>query len=178
MSIVTRLRQLAVSTDGSSMVEFALVAAFLILPLTVGVYVFATAIYDQLQVGNAARAGAQYVNVNGYSSTYNTSSLACSNNNFTCAVHAATPLGTNVSVSVAGPYCGCQNGNTYTAAAFSPPCNVCTASSTSNCCPTGQTAVTLAQVNASYTYYPIFNFLGFGPSSGFSMSAASTALIY
>src|SRR5579863_5605623 len=149
MTIVARLRQLAGATSGASMVEFALVAAFLILPLTLGVYVFATTAYNQLQVGNAARAGAQYVNVNGYSSTDNTSSLTCSNNNFTCAIHAATPLGSNVTVRVSSPYCGCQSGSTFSPASFSPPCNVCNASGSTNCCPTGQTAVTLAQVNAS-----------------------------
>lgn len=169
--------KLLAATGGAAAVEFALVAAVLIVPLTIGVYDFGTALYYQMQVGNAARAGAQYINVNGYSASDKTSQQ-CSNSNFTCAIEAATPLGTNVTVSVASPYCGCQNGSTFTAAGFSPPCDVCTASLTSNCCPTGQTAVTLAEVNASYTYYPIFSYLGFGPANGFNMTAATTALLY
>jgi hypothetical protein len=36
----------------------------------------------------------------------------------------------------------------------------------------------MAQVNATYNYKPIFNYLGFGPSNGFNLSAQATALIY
>jgi Flp pilus assembly protein TadG len=178
MTAIARLRQLVAATSGVSTIEFALVSTFLVMPLVVGAYDFGTALYDQLQVGNAARAGAQYLNVHGYSSADNSSSHTCSSNNFTCAVQAATPLGSNVAVSVAAPYCGCQNGTTFAAQAFSPPCNVCTASLTSNCCPSGQTAVTLAQVNASYTYNPIFTYLGFGPANGFALTGSATTLLY
>jgi len=172
----------ATATGGASAIEFALVAAFLMLPLTVGVYDFGTALYRWLQVGNAARAGAQYVNVNGYSSTYTTSGNTCTGSSttqsFSCAMKAATPLGSNVTVSVGSAYCGCQNGTTYTAETFSPPCNTCGSTYTSQCCPTGQTPVTLAQVTASYNYKPLFNYLGFGPANGFHLSANSVALIY
>ena len=180
MITTARLCRLGAATDGASAIEFALVAAFLILPLTLGVYDFGTALYTWMEVGNAARAGAQYVNVNGYSSTYTTSGNSCgtSTNTFTCAVNSATSLGTNVTVSVGNAYCGCQNGTTYNTETFSPPCNLCNANHTSNCCPTGQTPVTLAQVNASYTYAPIFSYLGFGPSNGFSLTAQATALVY
>ncbi len=174
------LRRLAAATGGASAVEFALVAAFLILPLTIGVYDFGTALYYWLQVGNAARAGAQYVNVNGYSSSYTTSGNTCvsGTTTFSCAINTATPLGSNVLVSVASAYCGCQSGTTYNAKTFSPPCNTCNATYTSNCCPSGQTPVTMAQVNATYTYKPIFSYFGFGPSSGFPLSAQATALLY
>jgi len=174
---MTRLRRLAAATDGASAIEFGLIAAFLILPLTVGIYDFGTALYRWMQVGNAARTGAEYINVNGYSTSYSTSN-SCSGSNFTCAVQAATNLGSNVSVSVGSPYCGCQSGTTYNAKTFSPPCNSCNANYTTNCCPAGQTPVTLAQVNASYTYTPIFSYLGFGPSSGFNLTAQATALLY
>src|SRR6266851_2928209 len=168
MSPMARLARLAAATGGASAIEFSLVAAFLILPLVLGVYDF----------GTAARAGAQFINVNGYSSTYNTSTLSCSSNNFTCAVQAATSLGSNVTVSVASAYCGCQSGSTYNAKTFSPPCNTCNATYTANCCPAGQTPVTMAQVNASYNYAPIFSYFGFGPSSGFGLTASATALVY
>lgn len=178
MAAFRRLRQLLAATGGASTIEFAIVGTFLIVPLVLGTYDFGTALYDKLQVGNAARAGAQYLNVHGYSSADSTVTLACQGANFTCAVQSATPLGNNVSVSVSSPYCGCQTGASYTAATFSPPCNVCAASGGSNCCPNGQTAVTLAKVNASYTYHPIFSYLGFGPSNGFGLSGSATALIY
>jgi hypothetical protein len=152
------------------------------IPLILGVYDFGTALWSWMQVGNAARAGAQFVNVNGYSSQYRTSGNSCPStptNTFTCAVQGATSLGTNVSVSVdpSGAYCGCQNGVTYTAQAYPPPCNSYSATNP-NTCPAGQTAVTMAQVTATYNYKPIFNYLGFGPSSGFNLSAQATALVY
>lgn len=177
MTRVFRFPSIVGAMGGASTIEFALVAAFLILPLTLGVYDFGTALYRWMEVGNAARAGAEYINVNGYSSSYNTTT-SCSSNNFTCAVQAATGLGTNVTVSVGAPYCGCESGSTYNGAAFAPPCNSCGGSYTTNCCPSGQTPVTLAQVNASYSYKPIFSYFGFGPSSGIPLSAQATALLY
>jgi Flp pilus assembly protein TadG len=181
MFSLARWCRLATATRGASSIEFALVTAILMLPLTVGVYDFGTALYNWMQVGNAARAGAQYINVNGYSSAYTTTGNTCpvsTANTFTCAVQGATSLGSNVAVSVAPSVCGCQNGTTYTAQTYAPPCNVCGSFVTTNCCPAGQTAVTLATVTASYNYKPIFNYLGFGPSNGFNLSAQATALIY
>jgi Flp pilus assembly protein TadG len=181
MITIARLHRLVAAAGGTSTIEFALVAAFLILPLTLGVYDFGTALYTWMKVGNAARAGAQYANVNGYSSAYTTSGNSCGtppSNTFTCAVQSATSLGTNVTVSAGNAYCGCQSGSTYNAQTFSPPCNVCNANYTSNCCPAGQTPVTLGQVNASYTYTPIFSYLGFGPSNGFNRRAQATVLVH
>src|SRR5579864_4888308 len=134
---LARPSRLAVANGGASSIEFALVAAFLMIPLVLGVYDFGTALWSWMQVGNAARAGAQFINVNGYSSQYHTSGNSCPStptNTFTCAVQGATNLGTNVSVSVGGSYCGCQNGTTYTAQAYAPPCNVCGSFVTTNCC--------------------------------------------
>jgi Flp pilus assembly protein TadG len=182
MMRLARSCRVADSIGGASSIEFALVAAFLMIPLVLGVYDFGTALWSWMQVGNAARAGAQFINVNGYSSctntavcgsnAYTTSSNSCPStptNTFTCAVQGATSLGTNVSVSVGSAYCGCQLGTTYTPQASSPPCSVCSG---------GATPVTLAEVTATYNYKPIFNYLGFGPSSGFNLSAQATALIY
>src|ERR1700684_46380 len=94
-----RFSRFTAGTGGASTIEFALVATFFVLPLTLGVYDFGTALWSWMQVGNAARAGAQFVNVNGYSSTYTTSGNSCPStptNTFTCAVQGATSLGTNV----------------------------------------------------------------------------------
>jgi Flp pilus assembly pilin Flp len=200
-----RFRRIANDKNGASAIEFALVAAFLMLPLTIGVYDFGTALYDWLQVGNAARAGAQYINVNGYSScinanpqtaqvnpgcgssAYTTAANPCPNppiNSFSCAVQSATSLGNSITVTVSPAYCGCQNGTTFTSkqGVFNPPCNACGGSYTTGCCkqsnPNEGTPVTLAQVNASYTYFPIFTYLGLGPSNGISIGASATALLY
>src|SRR5882762_7253737 len=119
---MARLLRLAGATGGASSIEFALVATVLLLPLTLGLYDFGTALWSWMQVGNAARAGAQFINVNGYSSTYTTSGNSCPaapfNTTFTCAVQGATSLGTSVSVSVGTSYCGCQNGTAYVAQTF------------------------------------------------------------
>jgi Flp pilus assembly protein TadG len=179
MRLPACFRRLGAATGGASAIEFALVAAFLILPLTIGIYDFGTALYRWMEVGNAARAGAQYINVNGYSSTYSSSSTCTAGtNSFSCAIQASTSLGSNVTVSVGTSYCGCQSGTTYNAKTFSPPCQSCSATYTTNCCPAGQTPVTMAQVNASYNYAPIFSYFGFGPSSGFPLTAQATALVY
>jgi Flp pilus assembly protein TadG len=173
MTRMACLSRLTAATGGASAIEFALVATFLVLPLTIGLYDFGTAVYRWMEVGNAARAGAQYVNVNGYSSAYTTSGNSCPatpTTTFTCAINAATNLGATVTVAVANPYCGCQNGANFTLQASLPPCN-------SNICASG-TAVTLAQVNATYSYTPIFNYIGFGPANGFNLTAQSTALLY
>jgi len=175
------LSRLAAAVGGASAIEFALVSAFLIAPLTLGLYDVATALYRWMEVGNAARAGAQFINVNGYQSTYSTSGQTCSNASsltFTCAVQHSTSLGTNVSASVGAAYCGCQNGTTFNVEGYAPPCNSCSDTYLTNCCPAGQTPVTMAKVEASYDYKPIFNYLGFGPSNGFNLTAQSTALIY
>jgi Flp pilus assembly pilin Flp len=168
---LARFSRLGAGTGGASSIEFALVAAFLMIPLVLGVYDFGTALWSWMQVGNAARAGAQFINVNGYSSQYSTSGNSCPStptNTFTCAVQGATSLGTNVSVSVGSSYCGRQSGAGNLSNVQAPPCSVCAAG----------TPVTLAQVTATYNYKPIFNYLGFGPSSGFNLSAQATALIY
>ena len=187
---MARLSRLAAATGGVSSVEFALVATFLLIPLTLGLYDFGTALYSWMEVGNAARAGAQYVNINGYSGTYRTSGNTCPSTpvntppatGFTCATQTATNLGSAVSVSVGNPYCGCQNGTAYNAGAFTqsfpPPCNVCTPSDPTNCCPAGQTPLTLVEVTATYNYVPLFNYLVFNAAAGFNLSAQSTALIY
>jgi Flp pilus assembly pilin Flp len=179
--MIRMARLFRLATSGASSIEFALIAAFLMIPLVLGVYDFGTALWSFMQVGNAARSGAQFINVNGYSSSYTTSGNSCPStptNTFTCAVQGATSLGSNVVVSVGNSYCGCQNGTTYNAQAYSPPCNSYSAANPTTTCPSGQTAVTLAQVTATYNYKPIFNYLGFGPSSGFNLSAEATALLY
>src|ERR1700730_8637346 len=107
---LARFSRVGAGTGGASSIEFALVAAFLMIPLVLGVYDFGPALWSWLQTGNAPRAGAQVINSNGHSSTYTPSGNSCPvipTNSFTCAVQGATSLGTNVSVSAGNSYCGC-----------------------------------------------------------------------
>jgi Flp pilus assembly protein TadG len=175
--VTARLSRFAAATGGASMVEFGLVAAFLILPLTVGLYDFATGMYRWMEVGNAARAGAAYANSHVYSTSYTTVGHTCTPStdggtagDFTCAVQGATNLGAAVTVSAGAAFCGCQSGNTYTTQSITPPC--------SSCPNGGTTPVTLGKVTASYRYLPIFNYLGFGPQNGFNISSETTVLTF
>ena len=194
--VVARLSALRAATGGVSMVEFGIVAAVLILPLTIGLYDFATGLYTWMEVGNAARAGAEYANVNGYnggngSGGFDTSANPCvsgaaqgSASGFTCAVQGATNLGTSVTVKSSSTSCGCQNGASYnllfTCTAGQPcaTCDPCGSTSSTNCCPTGQTPVTTGTITATYSYKPIFNYLGLGPSNGITLTATSTTLVF
>lgn len=182
--MMARLSALAAATGGVSAIEFALIAAFLILPLTIGVYDFSTAMYRWMEVGNAARAGAEYANSHGFSSAYSTTGKTCTGGStddpFTCAIQATTnlpvtganPLIVQVDPNLnPNPYCGCQFGSTFNAQQCSPL-------SANGGCPAGQTPVTMGQFTAAYTYKPIFDYLGIGPSNGFNLSAQATALIY
>jgi len=189
------LTALAAATGGVIAVEFGLIAAFLILPLTVGLYDFATGLYTWMEVGNAARAGAEYVNVNGYSYSptgsggYDTSANACASGatqgsaaGFTCAVQGATNLGTAVTVKAGPTSCGCQFGTSYNLLFTCVPgqtcaaCNSCGASYSTNCCPAGQTPVTTGTITATYNFQPLFNYLGLGPTKGYPISATSTVM--
>ena len=75
--MIRMARLFRLATSGASSIEFALIAAFLMIPLVLGVYDFGTALWSFMQVGNAARSGAQFINVNGYSSSYTTSGNSC-----------------------------------------------------------------------------------------------------
>ena len=175
MKLLSCLRRLTAATGGASAVEFALVMTFMGLPLTIGAYDFGTALYAWMQVGAEARAGAQYVGQkqSPHSCTVSPSNDGCSNSGFTSAIQAATGLGSKITVTVGAPYCGCQNGSTFT----SQSCTGFSASSSSTFCATG-TPVELAQITATYTYAPVFSYLGIGPSNGFNIAASSTALLF
>ena len=66
--------------DGVSVVEFAFVAAFLMIPLVIGAADFGTALFQWMQVGNAARAGAEYAT---YFGSFNQASIVTAVTNAT-----------------------------------------------------------------------------------------------
>lgn len=62
-----RAREVGTDRSGTAAVEFGLVAPILVL-LLVGMCDFGMAIWEQMEVGNAARAGAAYASVHGWNS--------------------------------------------------------------------------------------------------------------
>ena len=71
---------LCAAEDGVSAVEFAFVAAFLMIPLVIGSADFGTALFQWMQVGNAARVGAEYAT---YVGNFNQASIVTAVTNAT-----------------------------------------------------------------------------------------------
>lgn len=103
--------RLAAATDGVSTIEFALIASMLA-TLAVGLLDLGMGLWQQMEVGNAARAGAEYAAVHGW---------GVDGSAIQTAATSATSLG---SVSATpSQVCGCPNatsGVTWTGQ--SPPC--------------------------------------------------------
>lgn len=131
----------AEGTAGASLIEFALVAPILIVIFTATVE-FGLYLYRQMEVQNAAQAGAVYAGVcaasapDGKSCSYS-SSLVSS------AMTTATTLG--VTTAYNSPTCYCPNGTgTLTLCTGTPP--ACTGSVTPGY---------YVQVSATATYSPV-----------------------
>ncbi|HYM04782.1 MAG TPA: TadE/TadG family type IV pilus assembly protein [Stellaceae bacterium] len=124
--------------QGSSAVEFALVLPILIATLT-AVVDLGMGFYEQMQVRNAAQAGASYATLHGFQAT------AIQN-----AVTSAVPLPGVTALPAPTQSCGCATGTGIGAAA----CN--------STCPNGQTAGTYVSVSAQVTFRPFlpYPFLG------------------
>ena len=60
MRIVRLLRRLAAAREGAGSVEFAAIMAFFLLPLVIMVIDLGEGMYKLMEVGNSARAGAEY----------------------------------------------------------------------------------------------------------------------
>ncbi len=122
---------------GVSAIEFAVVGGALSL-LLLGVLDFGRAYWEKLQVGDAAQAGAEYAQRNGYSST-----------NIQNAVTNATTLAGIQASPAPSQFCGCPNASSGV-----------TSSSCSATCSDGTTAGTYVTVNANVSYSTIFAWPG------------------
>lgn len=91
------LRQLIAADDGMSLIEFAFVVPILSI-LIIGILDFGMGLWHQMQVGNAARAGAQYVTLHGWDST-----------KITNAVQNATSLSGVSATPAPAQVCGCAS---------------------------------------------------------------------
>jgi len=145
------LRALFRATGGAAAFEFGLLA-----PMLVAIFVpmidLGLGFYQQMQVQDAAQAGAQYAMAHGFNSG------AISN-----AVTAATPLASITALPAPSKSCGCPSG---------------TSIETANCganCDNGQAASTYVTVSAQATYTPIIPYPGIG--STITLSAQSSARI-
>ena len=123
--------------DGGSAVEFAVVGGVLSL-LLLGILDFGRAYWEQIQVGDAARAGADYAEKNGYDST-----------KIQSAVTNATTLSGVQASPAPSKFCGCPNITTGVRSGS------CTAT-----CSDGSTAGTYVTVNAQVSYTTMFSWPG------------------
>lgn len=135
---------------GNAAIEFALLAAPLIL-MMVGTVDYGFGIYRQMEVQNAAQAGAEYALKYGFNTT-----------GITSAVTSATAYSISASPAPVQS-CGCPSGTTISPAA-------CGSS-----CASGATAGVYVTVAAQATYTTIIPYPGI-PNS-YTLAAASTVRI-
>jgi Flp pilus assembly protein TadG len=148
--VLARLAGLLGARDGSAAVEFSIAAPVLTIILVPMVDI-GMAVYQQMQVQDAAQAGAQYAMAHGW----NSSSIQS-------AVTSATAL--SVSASPApSKSCGCPDGSSVTAATCGSNCS------------DGRPAGSYVTVNAQATYTPLFSYPVMG--SSVTLSAQATARI-
>ena len=125
--------------DGLGAIEFGFIAPVLLLML-LGVLDFGMAFWQQMEISNAADAGAQW----GMTNDYNEASIR------TVAQAATNLTGTTITPS---PECGCVNSSTNRISTGYGTAPSCTA------CPTGSVSGTASNyilVNAKVCYTPLF----------------------
>ena len=147
---IRRLAAFVVAGDANAAVEFSLAAPVLAI-IFVPLIDIGMAVYQQMQVQDAAQAGAQYAMAHGWNSS------AIQN-----AVTSATALSVTASPAPSKS-CGCPDGSSVSAAACG------------STCPDGQTAGTYVTVGAQATYVPLLPYPTMG--SSVTLSAQATARI-
>ena len=146
----TRLAALLGARDGNAAIEFSIAAPVLVI-IFVPMIDIGMMVYQQMQVQDAAQAGAQYAMAHGW----NSSSVQS-------AVTSATPL--SVSASPApSKSCGCPDGSSVSAASCGSNCS------------DGRPAGSYVTVSAQATYTPLIPYPVMG--SSVTLSAQATARI-
>ena len=136
--------------DGSAAVEFSIAAPVLAI-IFVPLIDIGMAVYQQMQVQDAAQAGAQYAMRHGWNSS---------------AIESAVTSATALSVSASpapSKSCGCPDSSSVSSA------------SCGSRCPDGQTAGTYVTVSAQATYAPLLPYPTMG--SSVTLTAQTTARI-
>ena len=134
--------------DGNSTIEFAIVVSFLA-TLVLGILDFGVGFWEQMQVGNAAQAGADYAVKNGFNST-----------NIGTAITSATGLASIAASPAPTQSCGCPS------ATLGVVSSTCGAS-----CASGGTAGTYVTANAQASYTTLFPWPGISNPVTLSASA-------
>jgi Flp pilus assembly protein TadG len=147
LSHLSKRTGLLAAVEGVSTIEFAVIASVLA-TLAIGILDFSMGLWQQMEVGNAARAGAEYASINGYNSA-----------GIQTAVTSATGL-SSITASTPSEQCGCPTASavTFFSPAQNPPCNTST-------CSNGSTPNTYIVVSAQATYTPVVPFLGFSSAT-------------
>jgi Flp pilus assembly protein TadG len=141
-----KFSRLLVDDKGTAAIEFGLVGSALTL-LMLGLMDFGMGYWESIQVGNAARAGAQYAVVNGWNQS-----------GISTAVTSATSLASISATPAPSESCGCPSASSGV-----------TSATCGTSCAGGGNAGTYITVNAQASYTPIF------PISGFSNAVTLTA---
>lgn len=143
-------RRASRSERGSSIVESALVAIFVLVPLLIGAIDFGRACYVAIEVANAARAAAQYGSQNMVTLVDTTHMVTVAESE---APDVSTTCGAGKNACWVSGYpkavWGCECSSNATAGGG-------TLSSTSCSCPSGH-AVQFVLVTTKVTYTPMFN---------------------
>jgi Flp pilus assembly protein TadG len=147
-----RFSRLFFEQEGTAAIEFGMVAAFLCL-LLVGLVDFGMGYWEQIQVGNAARAGAEYAVFNGWNQS-----------GITAAATSATSLSSIAATPAPTKTYGCPSASGgITAAAFGSSCTG------------GGTAGTYVTVNTQAFYSTLFTYPGIAKT--LTLTASTTVRI-
>jgi Flp pilus assembly protein TadG len=204
---VQLLRRSAAARQGASTVEFAFIMALFLIPLVLGVIDLGLGLFMQMEVGNSARAGAEFAT---YCKCADDSQIApVVVTTIKTAEQTATNLGLAVFAHTA-QFCGCASagslsftftnpdGSTQTAVVeglslapggnsgpfLDPALNTtnlpsCDVAGTQLCTADNSVPGTYVTVSASYPYTPFLPYPGIVPASGtIYLSATATARIY
>lgn len=154
---IRRLACLARAHGGVSTIEFAIVAPAIAL-LLIGIIDFGMGLWQEMQVADAAQAGASYAALNGWNSTAS---------QIETAVTSATSLsGLQASPAPSVMSCGCPNSNS----------TALTQTTCGSSCPDGSTAGHYWIVNAESSYSTILPYPGI--SSPMTLTATAYARLY
>ncbi len=129
-------QQLWEARDGASAVEFALIAGILAMML-LGLMDFGLGFWEKMEVGNGARAGAEYAVRNGYDSSKIQTAVTNSINLSGLTISSAES-------------CGCPNATA----------GINTSYSCGETCPDGGIAGTYVTVDTQASYHTIFHWPG------------------
>lgn len=151
---------------GAAAVEFAIVLPLLVL-LVLGLVDYGAGLWEAMMVGNAARAGAYWAAVNGWTNN--------SPGDIETAVTSATQLGSITATPAPKPVCYCYDPTNTSPSGLGTPASgsVTPTTCAATTCTSPQTPACYVQVNATSSYSPLVAITGLkGLGFNFSISGA------